>query len=90
MLFLGRVGETEYDQVWAWEEAMHVSAMNGLIGIRIILGHYDAMAHKPKLTNVSHHLLGTTTCSPPFVEGYPGAFIAIAQRTDLWDLYKFV
>lgn len=27
---------------------MHVSAMNGLIGIRIILGHYDAIAHKPK------------------------------------------
>ena len=29
MLFLGRVGETEDDQVWAWEEAMHVSAMKG-------------------------------------------------------------
>lgn len=25
---------------------MHFSAMNGLIGIRIILGHYDAMAIK--------------------------------------------
>jgi hypothetical protein len=46
----GEVGETEYDQVWAWEEAMHVSAMNGLIRIRIIREHYGAMAYKPKLT----------------------------------------
>jgi len=34
-------------------------------------------------TNVSHHLPVTTTCPPPFIEGYPDAFIAIAQRTDL-------
>jgi hypothetical protein len=33
--------------------------------------------------NVSHHLLGTTTCSAPFVEGYPGAFIIITQRIGL-------
>jgi hypothetical protein len=31
---------------------MHVSAMNGLIGIRVILGHYDAMAHKPKFRTI--------------------------------------
>jgi hypothetical protein len=41
-------------------------------------------------TNVSHHLLGTTTCSAPFMEGYPGAFIIITQRIGLWDLYKYI
>ena len=49
---------------------MHVSATNGLIGIRIILGHYDAMAHKPKLTRVLDGLSApgrvkyTNSCTP--------------------------
>ena len=56
------------------------------LGVHLLWAYIRTGRH----TNVSHHLLGTTTCSAPFVEGYPGAFIIITQRIGLWDLYKYV